>query len=388
MSNDEKVGTPLRTVLAERIKARGETLDEFAEYAERFAREHGEPGTLSLRNLQRLVSGRRDDGTPIRRVHRDTARLLEQILGLRLTELLAHPTTCDGDDESTMELRHRLNASSRIDDSIIQLLHDQLDALRRLDRQLGAIVAHDEVTTKIVQVTQLLRHSLLPDVRSRLAALLSELRALAGWQALDLGKAAEAWQHHERGKEIAAECHLTPFEVHTAAEQAFVLLDLARTADAVALLDAAHTRADRSASPLFRAWLSAARGEALAAAGEHAASMRSFDVAADLLPNDTANPDGPYVALNPVHLARWRGHALARLGESQAVDVLIRALDQLDPTFTRAETSLRVDLATALCSAGEYGEARRQVSHAEHLAQDIGSARQRHRLRVLDVRLR
>lgn len=388
MSNDEKAGAPLRTVLAERIKSRGETLEEFAEYAERFAREHGEPGTLSLRNLQRLVSGRRDDGTPIRRVHRDTARLLEHIFGLRMADLLARPKTGDGDDESTMELRQRLNASSRIDDGIIQLLHDQLDALRRLDRQLGAIVAYDEVTIKIAQVTQLLRHSLSPDVRSRLAALLSELRALAGWQALDLGKAADAWQHHERGKEIAAECQLTPFEVHTAAEQAFVLLDLSRTGDAVALLDAALAHADRTASPLFRAWLSAAYGEALAAAGERAASIRSFDMAADLLPSDTADPGGPYVALNPVHLARWRGHALARLGEPQAVDVLSGALDQLDPTFTRAETSLRVDLATALCSAGEYDEARRQVRYAEHLAQDIGSARQRHRIRVLDMRLR
>ncbi|MCP2234916.1 NUDIX hydrolase [Prauserella halophila] len=61
------------------------------EYAETFAREHGEPGTLSVRHLQRLVSGSRPDGRPLGSVRPATARLLERIFGLSVAELLATP---------------------------------------------------------------------------------------------------------------------------------------------------------------------------------------------------------------------------------------------------------------------------------------------------------
>ena len=53
-----------RTLLELLIRQRRMTQAEFAEYAEKFAREHHEPGTLSVRHLQRLVSGRRKDVQP------------------------------------------------------------------------------------------------------------------------------------------------------------------------------------------------------------------------------------------------------------------------------------------------------------------------------------
>jgi len=66
-------------------------MEEFAEYAERFAREHDEPGTLSVRHLQRLAAGRRSAGRPLGPVRPATAHLLERIFGLPVTELLAPP---------------------------------------------------------------------------------------------------------------------------------------------------------------------------------------------------------------------------------------------------------------------------------------------------------
>ncbi|XVV00792.1 hypothetical protein ACQPW3_25610 [Actinosynnema sp. CA-248983] len=69
------------------------TLEEFAEYAERFAREHGEAGTLGLRHLQRLAAGRKSSGEPLGPVRQVTARLLESIFEVGIEELLAPPVS-------------------------------------------------------------------------------------------------------------------------------------------------------------------------------------------------------------------------------------------------------------------------------------------------------
>ncbi|ASO20562.1 hypothetical protein AHOG_14605 [Actinoalloteichus hoggarensis] len=80
-----------RTVLEQKIKERRQSVEEFAEFVETFAREHGEPGTLSTRNLQRLLSGHRADGAPLGPVRTVTARLLERIFGLDIDVLLSPP---------------------------------------------------------------------------------------------------------------------------------------------------------------------------------------------------------------------------------------------------------------------------------------------------------
>jgi hypothetical protein len=80
-----------RTVLEQKIKERRQTFEEFAEFAEVFAREHKESGTLSLRHLQRLAAGQRSNGKPLGSVRPATARLLEHIFDLDIDELLARP---------------------------------------------------------------------------------------------------------------------------------------------------------------------------------------------------------------------------------------------------------------------------------------------------------
>lgn len=353
------------------------TFEEFVHYAEKFARDHREPGTLSLRHLQRLVTGR-TLGPP----RPATARLLENIFGEPITALLAPPKTVNESGDAAAELRHMLDNARRIDGSTVALLHQQLDAIRCLDRQLGAHVVRDELQAKIRQVDRLASHSLTPGTREPLAALLSEMYTLAGWQALDLGNIAKSWQHYEKSRAAAAQSASIPHEVHAAAEQAFVLLDAGVTVDAVALLDHARNRADDAAPRILRAWLAAAHGEALAANRDQTASLHAFDRAAQLLPTDTNNAR-PYVALDPVHLARWRGHALAHFGHPDAITVLTDALTRLDPSFVRAETALRIDLATALTANGCRTEAREHADHATRLATQVGSARQRRRLAIL-----
>ncbi|MGH3864696.1 MAG: hypothetical protein ACRDQ4_00930 [Pseudonocardiaceae bacterium] len=373
---------PPRTLLEQRIRQLCMTYEEFVHHAETFARDHREPGTLSLRHLQRLVSGQ-----PLGPLRPATARLLERLLGEPIATLLAPPrTVTDTSEDPANELRQLLDAARRVDRSIITLLHQQLDTIRRLDRQLGAIIVRDELNTKIHQVHRLTVHSLAPGAREQLAALLSDMHTLAGWQALDLGDITQAWQHYEHSRAAATQSNSIPHETHAVAEQAFVLIDATATGNAVDLLDGARRRADTTAPRILRSWLAAAHGEALAAHGDPTASLHAFDQAAELLPSDTAD-DRPYVALDAVHLARWRGHALARFGHPDAITVLTNALNHLDPSFVRAETALRVDLATAHAANGERDEARIHADQATQLAVQIGSTRQRRRITTLLIAL-
>ncbi|MFD0812002.1 hypothetical protein ACFQ05_18705 [Amycolatopsis umgeniensis] len=373
-----------RTVLEMKLRERNQTLAEFVEDPERFARRFGEPGTLSVRHLQRLISGRKPDGSPVGRPRPATARLLERMLGLGIGELLSAPGAVRGSTEDPdAELRQRLSAARRVNADVLTLLHSQLSSVRRLDRELGASTAHEEVATKIRQIARLRSHSLTSDVRGRLAALLAEFGTLAGWQKLDMGSVHDSWQFYEQAKAAARESGDEAFEVHCLAEQAFVLIDVGETGSAVDLLCAAERQARHLAGRLLRAWLAAAHGEALAADGQGSASLLAFDRAAALLPIDLSAVDGPYVVLDPVHLARWRGHALARIGEPEAVNVLSTALSRLDPTFTRAEVALRVDLATAFVTMGEHEEGRAHAARARALAVEIGSVRQQRRIAQL-----
>jgi hypothetical protein len=358
-----------RTLLEQRIRERCPTFEEFVQYAETFARDHHEPGTLSLRHLQRLVSGR-----PLGTLRPATARLLERIFGEPIAALRAPPKTATAGADPASELRRLLDATRRVDRSTITLLHQQLDVLRRLDHQLGAVVVHDELNAKIRQVHRLAAHSIAPGTREPLDALLSEMHHLAGWQALDLGNIAEAWQHYGHSRSTAAQSNSIPHESHAVAGQAIVLREAGATDDAVDLLDTARRQAEPASPRVLRSWLAATHGETLVAHGDRTTSLRAFDRAAELLPCD-APDERPYVALDSVHLTRWRGQALAQFGELDAIAVLTDALNRLDPSSVRAEARTRIDLATALATHGDRDEARTHADHATQLATQVSSAR-------------
>ncbi|WP_199740222.1 transcriptional regulator [Saccharopolyspora rhizosphaerae] len=80
-----------RTVLEQKIRERRQTLQEFTVWAEAFARDRGEPATLSVRHLQRLVAGQTPSGKPVGRPRPATSRLLEAIFGVGIDVLLASP---------------------------------------------------------------------------------------------------------------------------------------------------------------------------------------------------------------------------------------------------------------------------------------------------------
>ena len=376
-----------RTVLDHQIRdVRKETLQEFTEYAERFARDHGESGTLSQRHLERLVAGRGPNGKPLGKLRPATARLLERIFSMPIDVLLS-PYVPDDDqaelDTNEQEFRARLRTSARVDAGVIDVLRQQLNLIRRLDRQLGARVVQAEVAAKVQQSTELMQYSTMPSTRAKLAALLCELCTLAGWQALDRAQMATAWRYYEQAKAAARESGDKAFEAHATAEQAFVLIDMGEVINAAELLTHVRSNARGSVPRFLQAWLTAASGEAYAANNGREAALRAFDEADALLRSQPLKDPCPYLALDTVHLARWRGHALACVGEPEAIAVLMSTLKVLDRTFIRARAALQVDLAIALKRNNMVEEARSQREQAGVLVKEIGSARQQRRLSMV-----
>jgi hypothetical protein len=270
--------------------------------------------------------------------------------------------------------------------AVINLLRQQLDALRRLDRQMGAIVAYDEVCTKIDQVHQLHAYSLTPTVRTALAGVLAELNALAGWQALDRYELTQAWDHHEHAKQAASTAESVNLYSHALAQQASILTDLGQINVAVDQLAAARRMVKGSGPTVLRAWLAAAHGEGLANANSRVDALRAFDSAETLRPADSSVSQLPFLFLKSVHLQRWRGQAMSRFRDTDAISVLTSALNCLDPTFTRAEAALRVDLAAALMTEREVAKALYHLGCADALATNIGSVRQKARVRKMAAR--
>lgn len=131
------------------------------------------------------------------------------------------------------------------------------------------------------------------------------------------------------------------------------------------------------------AWLWAAEAETLAAAGAERQSRVALDTAFHLLPTDSVDAALPFVFLNEVHLARWRGNCLARIGLNEAVNDLTTALTKLDPSFTRAAAGLRCDLALAYSVRGQHEEARAEARLALELASLTASERQKRRINQL-----
>ncbi|MBL7495674.1 hypothetical protein I6A84_20920 [Frankia sp. CNm7] len=128
-------------------------------------------------------------------------------------------------------------------------------------------------------------------------------------------------------------------------------------------------------------------GEIAAVTGDMAASMSYFDSAEALFQAGDHDADAPYVVLDRFDLARWRGAALARLGDEDAISSLHYALVGMDPGHLRAGAQLNVDLAHSLVAAGHVDEALRVLGTARDLAGRAGSARQLRRIRNLGLRL-
>jgi tetratricopeptide (TPR) repeat protein len=289
--------------------------------------------------------------------------------------------------EQETGLLRQITAAGNIDVSVIEVLQGETDAIRLLDRRLGAPAVAGKLEAHIAHLDASLRYSLRPGNRQRLASVLADASALAGWQAIDMGRLPRAWEHFERATAAAREAADDCLLAFSAGEQAYVLLDLHRPADALAMVQAAYDETRTAIPHQIRGWLKAAEAEMAAAAKQETICRRALDLAAREVSRGPATGDLPYIALNETHLARWRGNCLVLFGDPEVADDLGTALEAMDGSFTRAEAGLRCDLAAALHVQGQRTEAQQHITRATELAQLTGSARQRRRIRELSQRI-
>lgn len=282
------------------------------------------------------------------------------------------------------ELRSALTMARSVGPSSAVTFAGQVQDTRLLDRRLGAPGALGRLKAITDSIDSLLRHAVLPASRAPLAGVLADAGALGGWQALDTGDITRAWSLYEIAKHAAREADDAAALAHAMGEQSYALLDIGEPAHGLALVNAARREAGTGVPPVLQAWLTAVAAEMSAATGDELEARRLLDAADQILPADPTEAAAlPYIALGPGHLARWRGNVLARLGDPDATHDLLTALEQMDPTFTRAGASLRCDLAASMLAQHDRAEARRHAAEGRALARQAGSVRQRRRLDAL-----
>ncbi|HEY8450659.1 MAG TPA: XRE family transcriptional regulator [Natronosporangium sp.] len=301
-----------------------------------------------------------------RAISTEYAAILRGVLGLTDEELFgpaAQPAvTSDGYDE----LVARIDAARSLSAGMVGTLLSQTELLRTMDRQLGAPQLVDQMNAHLSTLQDALTFAVLPDARRPVARALAEAATLAAWQALDVGAIDRAWRHYELAKSAARDADELAFLAHAMGEQAYVLADAGKPDMAIDLVrEAQRTGHGRIPSRLV-AWLHSAEAELCSIAGRADECRRALDRAAAALPDGDAarDPDMPSIFLNHSHLARWRGNALALLGDDAAVNDLYAALESMDSTFVRAQAGLRCDLAQAHLARGEHDEATKQLKEA------------------------
>jgi len=324
--------------------------------------------------LSRWENGHDEVATP------EYQRLFREIYGCTNTEL-GFPA--DPVDETTAAFREHLRVARTVDAETVELFRRQVDTTRHLDRKVGGVPLLDALNRHIAEIQNRLAYATVHRHREPLAVVLTDASTLAGWEALDRGSLDQAYRHHEVAKAGAREASSPTLLAHAIAQQASILLDVGQTAEAVEMLGYARSIAEGHAPRLLLSWLAAAHGEGLAIAGDRSGALRAFDQADVLLPAETTHRALPFLALNVVHLTRWRGSALSRLGDPEAVHDLTRSLT--GTTFVRARAVMLVDLAYAHAATGDRDAAQHYAREARRLASQIGSDRQGRRLANLEL---
>ncbi|WP_426570522.1 XRE family transcriptional regulator [Streptomyces canus] len=341
--------------------------------------------TASLRvYVSEWENGRRTISSRYAKILRALLGVTDDELGDRTEPLVPSPMT-DGYDD----LLGRIDAARSISLTMVNTFMDQTELLRTMDRQMGAASLVDQMTAHLATLEDALTFAVLPETRRPVARALAGAATLAAWQALDVGAVDRAWRHYELGKRAAQEAEEPMYLAHATAEQAYVLCDAGRAPMAVQLIRDAQRLGGKSMSPRLIAWLYAAEAEICARAGLPDDCQRALESAMQSLPagGEARDPDMLSIFLNEGHLARWRGNALALIGDDEAVSSLYTALDNADPTFIRASAGLRCDLAQAHIARGEYDQAHEHLRQARLIANRTGSVRQRRRVEQLMQRL-
>jgi tetratricopeptide (TPR) repeat protein len=201
-----------------------------------------------------------------------------------------------------------------------------------------------------------------PPLRPQLCSIAGETAALAGWLAFDIENRPAAAGYFRVGLEAAKEANdraLGAYLVGSSCVQpAYRERPFARLRR---LQGRTFGFARSDASPSTRAWLATLEAEAHALAGDTSKCLRLFDEAEIAMSRAGEEDEArrPRVAFfDPDRLAGERGVALARLGQPEAAQNVLRpALTSLDPSVVKTRPRLLTALATAHVQQGDVDRA-------------------------------
>lgn len=285
------------------------------------------------------------------------------------------PTTVPARGRDGHELHATLSLVT-VDRPMVEVLEAETHNLRLLDRRLGSTAAA-AVEAHALLLEDVL-HRCIGRERTAVAVALAEAAALAGWLALDRGDIQGGWRWHQLARSAAVESG-SPIQLgHVLAQASIVLLDAGQAAEACELATEARRVSRGRVPPRVTAWMLASEAEVHAGAGDHARALRLMDAAESAL-RAPDEDDVPFLMLDLIHLARWRGHCLALGGAAEARDYLTLAAAGEGDSL-RAATGRHADLAHALETAGERDAARAEAEVALDLARRCGSIRQARRM--------
>ncbi|TCP52062.1 hypothetical protein EV191_106226 [Tamaricihabitans halophyticus] len=356
---------PARTLLEAKIRDRQQTQEEFVEYAETFAREHGEPGTLSLRHLGRLISGKAS-GPPLP----TTGRLLERIFDVPIDELLGAPNPkassvwqapfAQHDDElAALELTRRMTASDVGNDTLTHLesIFDNLamaypaasplELLPRIRRQLSYVMSLMDAKKTLAEHRRLL---VVGGWLSLLAATVHiDLKQQSAASA-NLRTAASLARHAEYD-EIRAWCY------ETEAWRALTDGDYPRAVElsksAQGLASAGGSVAIQAAAQEGRAWARLGRAQETYSAIDRVTKLASPLAKPERAEHHYRYDPDKSVAYTATTLA-WVGDPA---GESYAREVILRLKPSDDvQKWPRRVASANLDLALTLIASDRLDE--------------------------------
>ena len=118
-----------------------------------------------------------------------------------------------------------------------------------------------------------------------------------------MGRLHAAWTHFETAAAAAREANDNCLLAFAAGEQAYVLLDLGQSAEALTKVRAVYDQTCNAIPHQMRCWLRAAEGEMAATARQHGDCHRALDLASTELGYGPSGEDLPYLALDSTHLA-------------------------------------------------------------------------------------
>jgi tetratricopeptide (TPR) repeat protein len=367
---------PNRTVLAQRIRDRRLTFEEFTEQLEVFARENNEVGMLGLRHIQRLAAGQfaPDQLRPA------TVRLLERFWNSPIEVLLAPPTTAPthDDERSPVSAGRRSTASTSV-----RMFLAMSRAFQAADRQVGSGVLYPTVVRYLnAEVAPRLLDTNGANSAAIFAAA-SSLTEIAGWMAHDTGADVKARQHFDKAFRLASAAGDDALAGNVCASLSHLAGQLGQHEDAVRIAEAGLTRADRTAGTVrLAARLHAMRARGLSLRGDARGCTVALDDAERTLDTVADEQPAEWIAhFDAASLAAEAARCFRQLGRlAQAEQQAHRVIELCSGDRVRSRAFGQLTLARVLVDAGRHDEAATVGREVCAVAPSLTSARVRARL--------